>query len=82
MWRNTMLPVRVYVIDARVLIPLMIVLVHIRLWTLYLAIGGIAAFTALEWLGLTFPAAVRTARRWIVGRHRPAIPAWKKRRFA
>jgi len=82
MWRNTMLPVRVYVVDARVLIPLMIVLVHVRLWTLYVGLGGIAVFTALEWLGLTFPAAVRTARRWIVGRRRPAIPAWKKRRFA
>lgn len=82
MWRNTMLPVRVYVVDARVLIPLMVVLVHIRLWTFYVALGGLAVFTALEWLGLTFPAAVRTARRWIVGSRRTAIPAWKKRRFA
>ena len=82
MWRNTMLPVRVYVVDARVLIPLMVVLVHIRMWTFYVALGGIAVFTALEWLGLTFPAAVRTVRRWIVGSRRSAIPAWKKRRFA
>jgi intracellular multiplication protein IcmT len=82
MWRNTMLPVRVYVVDARVLIPVMVVLVHIRVWTLYVALGGIAVFTALEWLGLTFPAAVRTVRRWIVGSRRAAIPAWKKRRFA
>jgi intracellular multiplication protein IcmT len=82
MWRNTMLPVRVYVVDARVLIPLMVVLVHIRVWTFYVALGGMAVFTALEWLGLTFPAAVRTARRWIVGGRRAAIPAWKKRRFA
>ena len=82
MWRNTMLPVRVYVVDARGLIPLMVVLVHIRVWTFYVALGGIAVFTALEWLGLTFPAAVRTVRRWIVGSRRAAIPAWKKRRFA
>lgn len=82
MWRNTMLPVRVYVADARVLIPVLVVLVHIRLWTLYVAMGGIVVFAVLEWLGLTFPAAMRTVRRWIVGSRRPAIPAWKKRRFA
>jgi intracellular multiplication protein IcmT len=82
MWRNTMLPIRIYVADARALIPLMVVLVHIRLWTFYVALAGIVIFAVLEWLGLTFPAAVRTARRWIVGRRRSAVPAWKKRRFA
>jgi len=82
MWRNTMLPIRIYVADARALIPVMLVLVHIRMWTFYLAIAGIAVFAVLEWFGLTFPAAIRTLRRWIVGRRRPAIPTWKKRRFA
>lgn len=82
MWRNTMLPVRIYVVDARVLIPLMVLLCHIRVWTLYVALIGIAMFAALEWFGLAFPAAVRTTRRWLVGRRRPAIPSWKRRRFA
>jgi intracellular multiplication protein IcmT len=82
MWRNTMLPIRIYVADARALIPLMVVLVHVRLWTFYVALAGIVVFAVLEWLGLTFPAAVRTARRWIVGNRRSAIPTWKKRRFA
>jgi intracellular multiplication protein IcmT len=82
MWRNTMLPVRIYVADARVLIPMLVMLVHVRLWTLYVAISGIVVFAVLEWLGLTFPAAMRTLRRWIVGSRRAAIPAWKKRRFA
>lgn len=82
MWRNTMLPVRIFIADARVLIPLMVVLVHIRLWTFYLALGGIALFAVLEFLGLSFPAAMRLVRRWIVGRRRPAVPAWKKRRYA
>jgi intracellular multiplication protein IcmT len=82
MWRNTMLPVRIWVADARALIPLLVVLVHIRLWTFYIALGGIALFAVLEWFGLTFPAAMRTLRRWIVGPRRPAIPAWKKRRYA
>ena len=82
MWRNTMLPIRIYIADARALIPMMVVLVHIRLWTFYIALAGIAVFAVLEWLGLTYPAAVRTVRRMIVGCRRSAIPAWKKRRFA
>jgi len=82
MWRNTMMPVRIYVVDARALIPVMIFMLHWRLNTLYLAGAGIALFTFLEWFGLTFPAARRTIRRYLVGRIRPAIPSWKKRRFA
>ena len=82
MWRNTMLPVRLYLIDARALIPVMIFMLQWRWSTLYFAGAGIALFTVLEWFGLTFPAAIRTIRRMIVGRIRSATPTWKKRRFA
>ena len=82
MWRNTMLPVRLYVVDARALVPVMIFLLHWRWSTLYLAGAGIALFTVLEWFGLSFPAARRTIRRALVGRIRPGTPSWKKRRFA
>lgn len=82
MWRNTMLPVRIYVVDARALVPVMIFMVHWRLSTLYVALAGIAVFAVLEWCGLTFPAATRTLRRLAVGRLRSAVPSWKKRYYA
>lgn len=82
MWRNTMLPVRIYVVDARALVPIMIFVLHWRLSTLYAAGVGIALFAVLEWFGLTFPAAIRTVRRLAIGRLRPAVPSWKKRRYA
>jgi intracellular multiplication protein IcmT len=82
MWRNTMLPVRAYIVDARALVPLMIFLMHWSWTTLYVALVGIALFGTLEFCGLSFPAAIRTLRRWIVGPIRPAVPAWKKRRFS
>ena len=82
MWRNTMLPVRLYLVDARALIPVMIFVLHWRVSTLYVAAGGIAIFAVLEWFGLTFRSAIRTIRRLIVGRLRPAVPAWKKRSYA
>ena len=50
--------------------------------TLYFALAGVVVFVLLEWLGLTFPAAIRTVRRLIVGRIRPATPSWKKRYYA
>lgn len=82
MWRNTQLPVRIFVADARALIPVLAFIVHWSWWTFYVAIAGCIGFGVLEWLGLTYPAAVRLLRRLIVGRVRPAVPSWKKRRLA
>jgi intracellular multiplication protein IcmT len=82
MWRDTMRPVRLWIMDARALIPVMIFLLHWRWSTLYCAGAGIAIFTVLEWFGLTFAGAIRTVRRFAIGRVRPAVPAWRKRRFA
>lgn len=82
MWRNSMLPVRIYLVDARALVPVMIFILQWRLSTLYVALTGVAVFAVLEWCGLTFPAALRTVRRFVVGRLRPAVPAWEKRYLA
>ncbi len=82
MWRNTMLPVRLYIVDARALLPAGIFFLHWSWLTFYIALVGIAFFAVLEWCGLTPPIAWRIIRRWIIGRRRPAIPAWKRRRFA
>ena len=82
MWRNTMLPIRFYAVDARALVPFFVWLLHWSWGTFYVALAGIAGFAVLEWCGLTFPAALRTVRRLVVGHTRSAVPAWKKRRFA
>jgi len=81
MWRNTMLLVRIFGVDARALIPVFIFILHWSKWTLYSAIAGCILFAILEWCGLTYPAAVRLVRRFVVGPTRPAVPAWKKRRL-
>ena len=82
MWRNTMLPVRIYVADARALIPWFIFLMHWSWATLYFAAGATLVFAVPEWFGLSFPAALRTLRRIVNGPVRPAVPVWKRRRFA
>jgi len=82
MWRDTMLAVRLGPFDARVLVTSVVWLAHMRWWTFIVALVGALVFSALEWLGLSLPALVRTLRRLVIGRTRPAVPFRKKRRFA
>lgn len=82
MWRNTMPPVRIYIADARALLPWFIFLMHWSKDTLCFAIFMTLVFAVPEWFGLSFPAAIRTVRRIVNGRVRPAVPMWKRRRFA
>ena len=82
MWRNTMAPVRVYVVDARALVPWFIFFMHWSWGTLYFAAFATLVFAVPEWFGLSFPAALRTLRRLVNGPVRPAVPVWKRRRFA
>ena len=81
-WRNTGHPVRVLMLDARACLPILSVMVNWRWTTLYVAIIGIAFFSAMSFFGLTLPATIRVARRWIVGRTRTAVPVWNRRRLA
>ena len=82
MWRDAMLAVRLGPFDARVLVTSVLWLAHMRWWTFAVALAGAVVFSALEWLGLSLPALVRTLRRFVVGPTRPAVPHRRKRRFA
>jgi intracellular multiplication protein IcmT len=68
MWRDTGRPVKLVFLDARACLPLLVFVVYF--------------FSVISWAGLTVPATLRMIRRGLVGPYRPAIPAWKRRRFA
>jgi len=82
MWRYLASPVRLLFIDARALLPFVVFLAHMRLWTLICAIIGVVLFSILAWLGLTLPVAWRMLRVVLCGPVRPRLPAWKKRDYA
>ena len=82
MWRNTGHPARLFVLDARACLPILIVTVWWSWPTLYLALFGVTFFSLISFFGLTVPAMVRLLRRWLVGPVRTAVPVWKRRRFA
>lgn len=78
-WRNTMKPVRFFQFDARAGFFVVLVLVHARLWTLIVLILVLLVFYLLERKGLSFVAALRALRRWLIGPRRPAW-IWTRRR--
>ena len=81
-WRNSMRPARFLSLDARAAIPWALVLVQLAnpfVWAF--AIIMTAVFLYLENQGLTFPAAMRTFRVWILGQRRPAWMSLRRRRF-
>lgn len=80
-WRNTMKTARFFSVDARAGFCWALVLVHFRTWTIFAAFVVTLIFVLLERRGLTFPAALRSFRRWLVGQYRPGVVYTSKRRF-
>lgn len=80
-WRNTMRPVRFFNLDARAALPFAVLLVYARPITLFLTIIITMIFRYLEQKGLTFPAAVRALRVWVIGRNRPGWVSYRHRRL-
>ncbi|ARW12141.1 MULTISPECIES: IcmT/TraK family protein [Acetobacter] len=82
MWRGTGLPVKFLILDARSCLPILLAVVHWSWTTLIIGVLGTAFFGTISFFGLTLPAALRTARRWLIGRRRTAVPTWKRRRYS
>lgn len=82
MWRNTGLPARLFVLDARACIPLLVLVTGWTWNTLAIAVCGVVFFGAIAWTGYTLPAVLRLLRRLVVGAVRAAVPAWNRRRLA
>jgi len=78
-WRNTMKTVRFFTFDARAGLFVALLLVHFRIWTLCLLMTMLMVFYILERKGLSFPAALRSLRVWLIGTKRPGW-IWTRRR--
>jgi intracellular multiplication protein IcmT len=80
-WRDTMRTVRFISFDARVSILIPVWLLYLRWSTIILTIIVFYVFRYLENKGLTFPAAIRAGRCWMIGRDRPGLPGTMKHKF-
>ncbi|NCC22036.1 MAG: type IV secretion protein IcmT [Alphaproteobacteria bacterium] len=80
-WRNSMRPVRFFGMDARAGIPWFILLFYFRPVSLVLTLLITAVFSFLEKKGLSFSAALRAFRAWLLGQRRPGYFAFRKRKM-
>src|ERR1043166_5925824 len=72
-WRNSMKPVRFFFMDARAAWPFLLALLHLRVYTIIFAALTTMLFYFLEVRGMSFVAALRAFRVWIVTKKRPAV---------
>ena len=80
-WRDSMRPARLFGLDARLIWMVVAFLFFIRTITFVMLVVSLGVFIFLERRGLTLPAAIRLLRCTLVGDHRSAIPAVRRRRL-
>ena len=82
-WRETGRTVKVVWLDARaILLPCLILIMYLRLWTITAAILWIVAFVAMQFYGYSMPNFLRRMRVLLFfGRRRSATPFWKKNKW-
>ena len=80
-WRDTMRNVRFLGFDARVGILFPVWLVYLRWSTIIISFMVFYGFKFFENRGLTFPAALRALRVWILGKERPGLLGVYKHTF-
>lgn len=81
-WRDSMKSARFFALDARAAFPFMLVLLHIRWWTILVAFLVCAFLWMAERLGLRFDAALRAVRAWFVVPVRPGQAFQLNRRMS
>ena len=79
-WRDTMRPVRFYLMDARLLVLLVLWLFVPAWWTTVSAVVAVTGLRIAEARGYRLHAALRAVRAVSAGR-RPALHARRIRRF-
>lgn len=76
-WRDSARMPRFFMFDARAALPLLFFLLHIRIWTLILAIIATIFFAAIERYGFTVAVFLRWLRCKIIGDRKIASPWWR-----
>ncbi len=69
-WRDSARTPRFFFMDAYSAIPLVLFLLHIRLWTLALACLVCAFFMLLNRFGFSLPVFIRWLRSFVAGKER------------
>lgn len=75
-WRDSARYPRFFIIDARAAFPILLALVHIRLWTMVTALIAMVFFGILHHYGFTIAVFGRWFRSLLAGKRKMAAPWW------
>ncbi|MBU0456269.1 MAG: IcmT/TraK family protein [Pseudomonadota bacterium] len=76
-WRDSARRPQFFFIDGWAVFPMVLFLLHIRLWTFAVAIAATAFFSFLSRYGFTVPVFLRLTRGFITGPRKMAHPWWE-----
>lgn len=77
-WRDTARSARFFFVDYRAAFPLLLFLLHIKVWTFVLALVATLSLYALERYGYTVPVFLRLVRSWLAGSRKYSRPWWRR----
>ena len=77
-WRDAARNPRFFFVDARSIFPVLLFLVHIRLWTALIALVVIIFLAIIEYYGFTVPVFFRVFKGFLAGPDRYSQPWWRK----
>jgi intracellular multiplication protein IcmT len=75
-WRDSARPAKFFIFDARAAFPMLLFLLHIKLWTFIVAVIAMLFFTLLNRYGFSVIVFLRWLRGALAGRRKFAIPWW------
>lgn len=77
-WRDSARRPKFFIVDALAALPLVVMLLHIRMWTFMLALGTMIFFGILERFNFTIPVFFRWLKTIFSGPIRTARPWWRE----
>lgn len=75
-WRDSARSPMLYFVDARAVFPIALCLLHLRVWTISLALAVTIFLTVLNYYGFSVAVFGRWLRTLLGGRRKSAIPWW------
>ena len=75
-WRDSAKNARFFFIDAIAAFPMLLFLVHIKMWTFIIAMIAMTFFTILNRFGYSVELFLRIVRSMLAGSRKMAIPWW------
>ena len=75
-WRDSAKGARFFFIDATAAFPMLLFLVHIKIWTFIIAMVAMTFFTILNRFGYSVELFLRMVRSMFAGSRKMAIPWW------